>query len=496
MRRTIALVVLAAALAGAGWHAAHLPPATQVLENGARLEWGDCWFEVAWSRPVHCGRFLTGAVPEEQGEPFTLPVVYVPARPWRRAATPLLYIAGGPGAATLLGPEDWSDWLVWLDEVDWPHDTVFYDQRGVGLSEPSYTCAELAQERRQLLPKNLGAHTAALRLQEAAIACRRRLEDAGVDLSRLHTLANARDARDLMATIGGAWDLYGVSYGTRIALQVMRMAPNRLRAVILDSTYPPQVHAERANPWLLDRVMGLVRRSCELLDSCSSASEVVAADLSAALARVRVQPLALEVPDPAGQGQLAVRMGEEDFAWLLFEAAYNWDRMMHLPGYVAAAARGKITPALRTLVADAVVNMFDTSTSEAVAAAVDCNDAPPWSRAQAVRIVRQYPFLEHLTADDWETHECRTWKTLDQGPAWRRPVNVQVPTLLLAGEFDPVTPPDWSEVTVRHLPNGQLFEFPQIGHGVLDSHHCAVALARAFLAAPSAPSAPGCLAEL
>jgi pimeloyl-ACP methyl ester carboxylesterase len=71
-----------------------------------------------------------------------------------------------------------------------------------------------------------------------------------------------------------------------------------------------------------------------------------------------------------------------------------------------------------------------------------------------------------------------------------------VPTLLLVGEFDPVTPPEWAEAAAVHLGRGELFVFPAVGHGVLDSHRCATDLVKAFLAAPEDPQAPECLERL
>jgi pimeloyl-ACP methyl ester carboxylesterase len=67
---------------------------------------------------------------------------------------------------------------------------------------------------------------------------------------------------------------------------------------------------------------------------------------------------------------------------------------------------------------------------------------------------------------------------------------------LLAGEFDPVTPPEWAEMTAAHLSEGRLFVFPAVGHGVLDSHHCAADLVRRFLADPGGGRAPKCLDHL
>jgi pimeloyl-ACP methyl ester carboxylesterase len=465
----------------------------QTLANGAQLQWVDCWFTVSVLRPVHCGRFRTAPEP---GAPagFELPVVYVPARPWRRSTTPLLYIAGGPGGATLLGAGDMPDWLAWLNGLDWPHDTVFYDQRGVGLARPALDCPELLAERRALLPLDVSTEEAGRRLLAQARACRDRLEGLGYDLSAFSTRANARDASDLMAALGAPqWNLYGVSYGTRVALDLLRLAPQRLRAAILDSVYPPQVQPELADPWLLARALDLIGRICELSGECARAPAATVADIERILARLQTAPLVTEVPDPAGAGRLQVRYNAEAFAWLLFEALYRWDRLAALPGQLAALADGEVPPGLQEVIADSVAATLDANFSDAVGGAVDCNDGAAVDAAAAASMRDRFPAVAPLLAHDWAFHPCRTWKRGDAGAGFRRPVRSAVPTLLLAGEFDPVTPPHWAQAAAAGLERGFVFEFPAVGHGVLDSHECAAELSKAFLAAPQAPRAPTCL---
>jgi pimeloyl-ACP methyl ester carboxylesterase len=489
----VPLVLLGALWA---WQALHRPPPPRPLANGAQLEWVDCWFEVSLWRPVHCARFRTAPEPGAASG-FALPVVYVPARPWRRSASPLLYIAGGPGAATLLGDADLPDWLAWLDGLDWSFDTVFYDQRGVGLGRPALDCPEVLAERRAQLPLDLSTEVAGRRLLGQAWACRQRLEGQGHDLSVFSTRANARDARDLMAALGAPqWNLYAVSYGSRVALDLLRLAPETLRAVILDSVYPPEVQAELADPWLLARALALVGRICELTGECQRAPAAVAADIAQILARLRSRPLVATVPDPAGNGQLQVRYDAEGFAWLLFETLYRWDRLADLPGQLSALAKGEALPGLQALLADSVAAALDASFSDAVGGAVDCNDSTVVDAAAAAAERVLFPKVAPLLAHDWEFHPCRTWKSGDAGDAFRQPVRSAVPALLLAGEFDPVTPPHWADAAAAGLAQGWVIEFPGIGHGVLDSHACAVELAKAFLAEPRAPRAPDCLDRL
>ncbi|MCB1788822.1 MAG: hypothetical protein KDJ24_00870, partial [Gammaproteobacteria bacterium] len=114
-----------------GWQVQHAPPAALALDNGARLVWGECWFDHPWWRPVHCGH-LTTAVEDGANPPsFVLPVVYIAQYFWRRAGPPTLYIAGGPGGAAWLGEGEMDFWLDWAEQTGWDSDLVLYDQRGV-----------------------------------------------------------------------------------------------------------------------------------------------------------------------------------------------------------------------------------------------------------------------------------------------------------------------------------------------------------------------------
>ena len=107
-----------------------------------------------------------------------------------------------------------------------------------------------------------------------------------------------------------------------------------------------------------------------------------------------------------------------------------------------------------------------------------------------------YPRAAQIKRFDWQYHACRFWDSGEAPAAFRTPVVADVPTLLLAGEFDPVTPPEWAEDAVRHLRRGRVFVFPAVGHGVLDSHVCAAELVRDFFSDPNDPVVPKCLERL
>ena len=480
-----------------GWHALHAPPAGLTLDNGARLAWVDCWFDKPVWQPVFCARLQTAPDAGAHPQTYSLPVVYVP-KMWRRhSGPPLLYISGGPGGSSWLGKDDVGFWLDWVRHNDWVGDLVLYDQRGVGLSEPALDCPEIRTATRELLPLPLPSEEAYRRMRVATRACHDRLLGEGISLDRLTTRHNAADAADLMRAMGlPRWDVYAVSYGPRVALDMLRIAPQQVRAAVLDSPYPPQVSSELSDAWLLQRALDLFTRICDLADDCAESPEDLREDLARAFERVQREGIKLSVRDPETDSDLAVVYDRDDFAWLLFEAMYQWNVIPELAPSVRALADGRLDSQMRELIRDSVASMLDESISDAVAASVDCHDGGPVDARDAARQLAQFPGVADIKRFDWQYHACRFWASGDAGEDFRSPVRSDVPSLLLAGEFDPVTPPQWAEDAALYLPHAQVFVFPAVGHGVLDSHVCAADLAAAFLADPANPVPPDCLSRL
>ena len=486
--------LLSLLLAYWGWQWLHQPPRALSLPNGASLEWTDCWFDTSWWHPVHCGRLHTRTEPGAQPASFSLPVVYASAHFWARTRPPVVYVAGGPGGATGLDTEIMPVWLDWLEQVDWPADVIFYDQRGVGLSEPALDCAELREQRRQLLDSELPAEAQYQALFQAMLACQARLQGEGWDLGRFNTRSNAADVLDLVATLGlEEWQLYGVSYGTRVALELMRDEAQGLQAVVLDSVYPPQVHGERANAWLLNRSLRLFTRTCELVPDCDYHRERLAADLEKAMQRLRERPQRIDLRDPDDGRAVPVVMDHEDLAWLIFESQYTWSNLQLLPGAINALAGGHVSSELRNMMQLSLEGLLDESLSEAVGNSVECADNGPLDEAGFEAQRRQFDLVAPLLRLDWRYGACRGWHSGDVGDDFRQPVHSEIPTLLLAGEFDPVTPPQWAYRAAQGLPNSYLLTFPGIGHGVIDSDACAVDVVQAFWQKPAAPSVPVCV---
>lgn len=184
-------------------------PAAAVAGGGDGVyERADCPFDS--DADVECG-YLT--VPENRTKadsPLIQLAVAILYAPDGSTELPIVFLEGGPGGSSLaeFSAEEW----------DFPftrnRDLIFIDQRGTGYSIPTLDCPELSDETYDLSQEN------------PEMDCRERLVAEGVDLTAYNTTENAADIAALRSALDiEAWDLLGVSYGTRLALDVMRFHP-------------------------------------------------------------------------------------------------------------------------------------------------------------------------------------------------------------------------------------------------------------------------------
>ena len=495
MRRLLVPIILTLAiLLYAGYRVLVLPPADVVLDNGARLDWVPCWFEVPIGRVTHCAHFFPRHDADET--PIRLPVVVFRHVGLDHRTSPVLYLAGGPGGSAWLGQDEVTVWYDWLDGVDWPHDFVVFDQRGTGLSRPTFDCPETRELSLQLLQAPPSVTESMARGYAALQRCHDRLQTTGIDLGRYNTPDSARDVRDLMASLSDkAWNLYGVSYGTRLAMEVQRQFPARVRSVILDSVYPPDVDGTMSWPWLLEHSLERLFGACRADPACAARHPELRTRFVGLLARLADDPMLLSIPHPRTGQMLEVRVNDERLVSVVFDALYQWDLIGELPAAIDALWSGDARR-LRPLVALHVGSLLDPGFSDAVYLSVECHDAQPFDRERYLDAVRAHPLVAPYTGPVADYDVCAFWDSGHAPPRFFEPVASTLPTLLLAGEMDPITPAEWAEEAVKGFPNGYLLEFAGIGHSVIDSDTCGVEVARRFLAEPERRPDATCMNQL
>ncbi|HEY8322272.1 MAG TPA: alpha/beta fold hydrolase [Candidatus Baltobacteraceae bacterium] len=352
---------------------------------------------------------------------------------------PLIYLGGGIGDGITAARTIRFRFLARLLANG---DVVVVDQRGSGLSRPSLACGDPYD-----MPLDRAGTQAAMlaAFERAASACVARLRGAGVDLGAYNVDESADDIESLRAALGAKQvDLLGISYGTTLALDVIKRHSSGIRSVVLagveglDDTYkvPHQldVALERLGP------------------------PGVTALFATALARLQKQPQSANAVDPKTGAGTAVTVGPFD---LQFEAAYTaGDRyaMLRLPAQLRAIAKGDVGGLARF-----ARGLRTGGLDSALRLTLDCASGASSGRASAIRSEQSallgdavnFPFPQ----------ACAMIGDPDLGPGFRSPVASTIPALFISGTIDGRTPPENADRVAAGFARAGRLIIDGAGHG-------------------------------
>src|SRR5260370_290664 len=357
---------------------------------GPRLERERCVFKPPRGDKIECHTLI---VPENRAQPQNGRDVHLKVA-IRKAKCPSateqrVYRAAGPGHAPLIASTAGADPLA---EGDWWNDTatirrrrdvIIISQRGAGGSTPNLDCfeprtSEPARAKRRAITEP--------QERDILLRCRADLDRRKIDLAQYGTPALADDVADLVKALGlGKVNLYGISYGTRWALETMRRHPNIIRSAVLDGAYPPQVNGEQNEPEIVRNAFEQLFADCASDKLCRERNPDLAANVKAALEQADRTPIEL------------------------------------------------------------VLQLDD--------------------RQQRVKLAAY----------------CRGWRVPTAPRAERQPVTAPIPTLLLSGGYDWLTPSTWGREAARKLPEARHVVFRALGHGVSSQDACAARLRDEFI---------------
>jgi pimeloyl-ACP methyl ester carboxylesterase len=390
-------------------------------------------------------------------------------------------LAGGPGSSSL----DVASYMLGqgLDAILDRRDFILFDQRGTGYSQPRLDCTEREAVTPMLLDGSLSPEGIQQAILDAFRRCRERLMGQGIDLSAYHSAASAADLNDLRSALGyEKLNLYAVSYGTRLALTLMRDYPDAVRSAVLDSAYPLQVNLYTALAPNADRAFNAFFNRCAADPNCNASYPGLRLAFYGLVDQLNAAPVFVSFF--AGGAERIVRLDGGLLIDVLFVGLYNPAVTASMPQMIFDIRQGEYD-ILRTRLA----LYFDTGGALGMQMAVQCAEEFPfnvpeeaYAAAQGVQpqIAAFYPTsVQPLFA------ACREWPTPPADPRENLPVSSDLPTLVLAGEHDPITPPDWGRMVDSDLSNAYFYEFPGNGHWVTRSSRCALQMALAFWENPS-----------
>ena len=422
---------------------------------------------------------------EPDGATIRLPVAV--RRATAGAPDPLLLAQGGPGGDAF---KVFSILVQPTGDLSTSRDIVIFNQRGTPYAEPELTCPETDAALADILAAD--SEEGERLYNEAMAACYDRLLAEGIDLSAFNSLENAADVPLIARALGyDEYNFYGVSYGTLLGLHLMRNHPEGLRSVILDSVVPPDVNFLSEIAASEDRVFGEVFAACAADPACAAAYPNLEARFYALVAQYDQLPVDMTLTDPETGQSYDTYLDGRGLRSVLYQLLYVPRMAAVLPSVIANIEAGD----LRYLEAMWPLLVFDQLVAEGMYNSVICAEDADIDVA-AVPLDGVRPEIAATAVDSLQSilDGCARWQVEPLPPSVDDPVVSDIPTLLLSGRFDPVTPPAFAAVAAVGLSNATNLVDPTAAHGVAFQNDCINGIILDFLADPSAPPDSSCLA--
>jgi pimeloyl-ACP methyl ester carboxylesterase len=502
---------------------------------------------------IYCGNLL---VPENRSNidnSLELELFVVRIEPIQDSNhAPFVYLEGGPGGAASASFEFWLESSIHRD-----YDIILIDQRGTGLSYPSLNCYEVDEVDDESWVED----------------CRDRLtEDENIDLDAYNSANNANDIHDLLVALGiEEANIYGSSYGTRLALTMMRDFSDRIGTVIIDAVYPPHVDSLASEAVYGNQAIQQLFEDCLANSACNASYPQLRQSFYSAIETMNDKtPLIYDY-----ELDYLVETSGDDFVNLIFSFLYDTEMLQYLPALIDAYADGDyeydpqfeaediafqqstdpIEPdeydfaAMDYLDIDDIDELYDhydsldddefydlfdelethayymkfrdylgydsidevadyldslddndfyeleaevtglyDSDSEGMFFSVECSEEIHFNNENDVLAQsEEIPELIRTPLTDTSINsisDCNSWDVAESGEIENQPVISDIPTLVLSGVYDPVTPYQWGEEAQSYLPNSWHYIFPNVGHGALDTQDCANLIVLSFLEQP------------
>lgn len=421
--------------------------------------------------PLRCGSLDVPENPDApDGRTISLNIVVIPALRPDPMPDPWAELVGGPGNAATDFARSFTTDLRYLRQ---DRDVLLVDQRGTGKSNGLY-CEELALHRvSSLFPRWP---------KKGVRACRKRLSHSA-DLSQYSTKNAARDLEAVRVRLGySQLNLFGSSYGTRLALDYMRQYPDHVRSAMLWGVVAPDfrrpLYYARDGQQALDR----------LLDDCRSDNECVKIfphsreELATVLTELGRAPRKVTIVHPVDGTLLKAKITKAGFAQALWTALSYPDQAHRLPGIIHRAAGGDYQPFLDL---DVATKPPRRRYYNAMHLSVACPEETAHIRRDEIAPLYRDTFMPVDRALEY-VQACKEWSLALTPDSELKPVTAPIPTLIVSGYMDPITPPAWGEAVHRALPNSRHLIVRHLSHesAGLDGSECLDQLFEAFVNKP------------
>lgn len=435
-----------------------------------------CYVE-DFETPVRC---ITFDAPRDYDRPadgvVKLTAVIIPASTGRPSPDPLVILAGGPGQSATSLP---SGLPALISEVRKTRDIVLFDLRGTGLSEP-LICS--GAEEFTYIGNAAPIADASTQIETFAKTC---LASLG-ERTRNHTSREAVEDLELFRQAMGysSLNLWGGSFGTRIAQHYVRAYGLHARSVILDAAAPAGRSVLASGSMTPDKSLEMVIKACEQDKACAARFPTFRTDLAAILARAEAQPITGLVADPVTGRRGSFRLDRTSLGNAIRVALYSRMTTALLPFAVTEAARDNWSPILGMMMA-----AYDDQLSMGTQFSMLCVE--DWMQADALAPAERTGQLMKDGFYSIFSPACAVWPKDELPPEMLKPFKSTVPALTISGAYDPVTPPELGEQTSVQFSNSRHLVLEN-GFHTNSGSPCVAEIIGRFLQNPGGPPDKGC----
>jgi pimeloyl-ACP methyl ester carboxylesterase len=439
-----------------------------------------------------------------KGRTIQLAVVRIRSTSESPAPDPLFVEQGGPGDSTIGVIVDWAvPTLPELQAVLKTRDLVFVEERGTRYSKPFLSCPEY-DAKNIAIAKGEMAYTDPSWFK----TCQARFKAQGINLDAFNTRENAADVYSVAETLGyPTFNYYGVSYGTLLGQYVIAQADKhkaKLRSAIIDGVVRPDVDFNLAAGHTVSYALRNVFHACAQDRPCAQAYPDLERKFLTIVDQLNKKPIPLTLTTPLSKQPVVTQLDGLGFATAIMNPLgrpYSGEtaRGTSIPKYIHTASQGDFSWVAGMLSPD--LESSDGS-AKGMYESVLCARAKSVQATPAEVLPPAYPQLVPLGIREGEAaaNVCSILQAKLQPPFVYE--NPEIPTLVLNGTYDPVTPQPYGEAVASNLKTAYVYTFPGIGHGSffpppgMPATGCVIEIATEFLANPGQAPNSSCLAKV
>ncbi len=373
----------------------------------------------------------------------------------------VVYLTGGPGVSIDPYVERFLE-----HDLTKSRDLYILNQRGIGKSDEF--CPFFSVTSRENLTAITLAESEAEELERTK-ACFANAKAKGIDLTGYNTVENARDVRALRLALGfERWNVWGISYGSHLGQMLTQVDAQGIRALVLDAIVPNDLgDLMRIHRWLA-RNHRLIFDECDRQDAsiCEGLEEV----FYTAYNEFAANPLIVDAldEDVFPSGKYAVPALFIGFA--TFSMQYEQDEHPAIPSVMRALIKYAEERDPEIFQVFTLADDEGGIVSQGMSNAIRCNDGYVAAQAQIAEqdLQEEYGFTQGAFTVQGAQALARMCEESGLAPRDRKDyqlVQSDIPTLIVNGDWDPITPPPLAERIAPGFSNGRLIIVPYAGHG-------------------------------